>query len=132
MMRKLLAPVMLACGLVLAGCQNVRLPAFDLSNAATLNTIYGLENAYGIVINAANAYRALPLCRTGTVPGATNICARRSVIVRLQSAMARARLAVNHAVNFSRAYPSVDITNVISAAQTALTDVHEILASGAN
>lgn len=131
-MRKLIALAALACGLVLAGCQSVQLPSLDLSNTVTLNTIYGVENAYGIAASAANAYKALPLCHTGTTPGAANICARRSVIVRLQGAMARARLAVNNAVHFARAYPSLDITNVLGAAQTALLDVQQVLASGAN
>ncbi len=97
----------------------------------TLNTIYGIYGIYGIAASAANAYKALPLCRTGTVPSAANICARRSVIVRLQAAMVRARLAVNRMVAFAKAYPSVDITNVAGAAQVALSDVQQILAEGA-
>lgn len=130
-MRKFFACAALAFGLALGGCQSVGLPSLNLNTAITLNTIYGIENAYGIAVNAANAYKALPLCKTGTVPGATNICAKRSVIVNLQSVMRRARLAVNNAVTFAKAYPAVDITNVIAAARTALIDVQQILASGA-
>ncbi len=129
-MRKLLACAALAFGLALAGCQSV-LPSLNLSTAVTLNTVYGIENAYGVAVNAANAYKALPLCKTGTIPSATNICAKRSVIVNLQSAMRRARVAVNNLVNFQKTYPSVDITNVLSAAQTALIDVQQVLVSGA-
>jgi hypothetical protein len=128
-MRKLLACAALALGLALAACQTV-LPSLNLNTAVTLNTVYGIENAYGVAVNAANAYKSLPLCRTGTVPGAANICARRSVIVNLQSAMRRARVAVNNLVNFQKTYPSVDITNVMSAAQSALLDVQQVLASG--
>lgn len=128
-MRKLFACAALAFGLALAGCQTV-LPSLNLNTAVTLNTVYGIENAYGVAVNAANAYKALPLCRTGTTPSAANICARRSVIVNLQSAMRRARVAVNNLVNFQKTYPSVDITNVLSAAQTALIDVQQVLASG--
>jgi hypothetical protein len=73
----------------------------------------------------------LPLCRTGTVPGAGNICARRSVLERLQGAMRKARIAVNNLVAMQKAYPSVDITNALSAAQSALILVQQILASGA-
>jgi hypothetical protein len=97
-----------------------------------LNTVYGLENAYGLAVNAANAYKALPLCKTGTTPSATNICAKRSVIVNLQGAMSRARLAVNNAVAFQKAYPTLDVTNVVAAAQTALSNVQAVLVSGAN
>lgn len=130
-MRKLFACAVLFVGLALAGCQTV-LPSLNLNNAVALNTVYGLENAYGIAVNAANAYKALPLCKTGTTPSATNICAKRSVIVNLQAAVSRARVAVNNVVNFQKTYPTVDITNVISAAQTALYDVQTVLASGAN
>jgi uncharacterized lipoprotein YajG len=130
-MQKRTAVAVLACGLVLAGCQTT-LPSLNLNNAVALNTIYGVENAYGVAVNAASAYKALPLCRTGTVPSASNICAKRSVIVNLQSAMRRAQLAVNNAVAFQKAYPSVDATNVIGAAQTALLNVQQVLASGGN
>ena len=131
-MRKLVAATALASGLVLAGCETVSLPSLNLNTAVTLNTIYGIENAYGVAVNAANAYKALPLCRTGTRPSAANICARRSVIVNLQSAMSRARLAVNNAVAFQKTYPTLDVTNVVAAAQAALNNVQAVLVSGAN
>lgn len=121
--------VALVGGFLLAGCQTT-LPSLNLDTAVTLNTIYGIENAYGVAVNAANAYKALPLCKTGTVPSATNICAKRSVIVNLQAAMRRAQVAVNNAVAFQKTYPTVDVTNVVSAARAALLDVQQILASG--
>jgi hypothetical protein len=130
-MRKFAAAVALVSGLALAGCQTASLPSLNLNTAVALNTIYGIENAYGVAVNAANAYKALPLCRTGSVPGATNICAKRSVIERLQAAMRKARLAVNNLVALQRAYPSVDITNALAAAQSALIGVQQVLASGA-
>ncbi|HEU4804282.1 MAG TPA: hypothetical protein VFS91_00480 [Nitrobacter sp.] len=130
-MRKLVAAIAVVCGLALAGCQTVALPSLNMNTAVTLNTIYGIENAYGVAVNAANAYKALPLCRTGTVPGAANICARRSVIERLQAAMRKARLAVNNLVELQKAYPSVDITNALSAARSALIGVQQVLISGA-
>jgi hypothetical protein len=129
-MRKLVAATVLVFGLALAGCQTVALPSLNLNTAVALNTVYGIENAYGVAVNAANAYKALPLCRTGTTPSATNICARRSVIERLQAAMLKAHLAVNNLVALQKAYPSVDITNALSAAQAALIVVQQILASG--
>lgn len=130
-MRNLRVVAALALSLALANCTTV-LPSVNISNAVALNTVYGVANAYGIAVNAANAYRALPLCATGTRPSATNICAKRSVIVNLQSAMSRARLAVNNAVAFQKAYPTLDVTNVVAAAQVALSDVQAVLASGAN
>lgn len=130
-MRKLVAATVLVFGLALAGCQTVALPSLNLNTAVALNTVYGIENAYGVAVNAANAYKALPLCRTGTTPSATNICARRSVIERLQAAMLKAHLAVNNLVALQKAYPSVDITNALAAAQSALIGVQQVLASGA-
>lgn len=130
-MRKLVAAIVLVWGFALAACQTTSLPSLNLNTAVTLNTIYGIENAYGVAVNAANAYKALPLCRTGSVPGATNICAKRSVIERLQAAMRKARLAVNNLVALQKAYPSVDITNALAAAQSALIGVQQVLASGA-
>ena len=130
-MQNLQVAAALALSLALANCTTV-LPSVSISNAVALNTVYGVANAYGIAVNAANAYKALPLCATGTRPSATNICAKRSVIVNLQSAMSRARLAVNNAVAFQKAYPTLDVTNVVAAAQAALSDVQAVLASGAN
>jgi len=130
-MRKLVAATAVVSSLALAGCQTASLPSLNLNTAVTLNTIYGIENAYGVAVNAANAYKALPLCRTGTVPGAANICAKRSVIVNLQAAMRKARLAVNNLVAFRKAYPSVDITDMLSAAQSALIGVQQVLTSEA-
>jgi hypothetical protein len=45
--------------------------------------------------------------------------------------MLRAKVAVNNLVTFEKTYPSVDITNALSAAQTALLNVQQVLASGA-
>jgi hypothetical protein len=53
------------------------------------------------------------------------------VIVRLQAAMSKARIAVNNLVGLQKAYPSIDITNALSAAQSALIGVQQVLASGA-
>lgn len=130
-MRKLVATIAVVSGLALAGCQTVALPSLNLNTAVSLNTVYGIENAFGVAVNAANAYKALPLCRTGTEPGVANICAKRSVIERLQYAMRKARLAVNNLVALRKAYPSVDITNAIAAARSALIVVQQIPLSGA-
>ena len=76
----IVATIAVVSGLALAGCQTVALPSLNLNTAVSLNTVYGIENAFGVAVNAANAYKALPLCRTGTEPGVANICTKRSVI----------------------------------------------------
>lgn len=128
-MRKILAIGLLA--LSLGGCQTVQLPSLNLSSTVAMNAVYGVENAYGVAITAANAAKSLPLCLTGTTPSATNICVKRSFIVGLQPKVAKARTTVNNMVAFQRAYPTLDITNVLSAAQTAVSDLQSFLASGA-
>ena len=45
--------------------------------------------------------------------------------------MRNARLAVNNLVALQKAYPSVDITNALAAARSALIGVQQILLSGA-
>lgn len=128
-MKKLLIVAALALGL--AGCQTVGLPSLNLNTAVAMNTVYGVENAYGVAITAADAAKSLPLCATGTTPGATNICVKRSFIVGLQPKVSKARQAVNNMVAFQKAYPTLDVTNVLSAAQTAVSDLQSFLASGA-
>jgi uncharacterized protein HemX len=95
-----------------------------------MNTVYGVENAYGVATTAANAAKSLQLCLTGTVPSATNICVKRSFIAGLQPKVSKARQAVNNMVAFQKAYPTLDVTNVMSAAQTAVSNLQSFLASG--
>jgi len=130
-MRKLVATIAVASGLALAGCQTVALPSLNLNTAVSLNTVYGIENAFGVAVNAANAYKALPLCRTGTEPGGGQHLYQTFGDQKLQSAMRKARLAVNNLVALQKAYPSVDITNALAAARSALIVVQQILLSGA-
>lgn len=130
-MRKSVAAAIAAGGLALAGCQTATLPSLNLNTAVSLNTIYGIENAYGVAIAAASAYKVLPLCRTGTVPSATNVCAKRSTIVSLQTGMRKARVAVDNLVTLHRTYPSVDITNALAAARAALNGIQQTLVTGA-
>lgn len=129
-MRKFVVAALAAGGLALAGCQTAGLPSLNLSTAVSLNTIYGIENAYGVAVAAANAYKSLPLCKTGTAPSATNVCARRSTLLSLQAGMRKARVAVDTLVTLHRTYPSVDLTNAIAAARAALSGIQQTLATG--
>lgn len=129
-MRKFVVAALAAGGLALAGCQTVELPSLNLNTAVSLNTIYGIENAYGVAVAAANAYKTLPLCRTGTVPSTTNVCAKRSTLVSLQAGMRKARVAVDNLVALHKTYPSVDLTNALAAARAALSGIQQTLATG--
>jgi hypothetical protein len=123
-MRKLL--ILAAVGLSLGGCATG--PKLNLNSSVSLNTIQSVEAAYGIALSGERAYKALPLCKTGTVATVTSPCAQRSVVVKLQAADLKAISAMEKANTFMKAYPTVDATNVISAAATAVGDLQDLLA----
>jgi hypothetical protein len=122
-MRKIISALALTAAAALAGCAS-----FNINTATSRNTLYGITNAYGVLLSGANAYKSLPLCKTGTQPSLTNICAKRSLIVQIQAADKKAIAAINDADNFIKAYPTVDATNVIQAAQTALINYQAVMA----
>lgn len=130
-MRKIaLAAAAALVALSLGGCANKQLlPSVNLSNAVTLNTLQGVEATYGIALSAERAYKALPLCKTGTTTTVTNPCAKRSIIVTLQEADRKAIAAIDRANTFVKMYPTVDATNVISAAAAAVSDLKSLLAT---
>lgn len=117
-MRKLLIGI--ALSISLAGCAGT-MPSLNLSNNVSLNTSFGLANAYAIAQQQALAYKALPLCLTGTSPSATNFCAKRSIVVRLQQADAKASAALVALDGFLKQFPTLDASNVIAAAQAAVS-----------
>ncbi len=117
-------------GAVLGGCQ---LPTLQVNSAVSRNTIFAAANTYGVALSIASGYKKLPLCRTGTVASPSNICAQRSIIVRMQAADARAVTAITNANNFVKKYPNLDATNVIQAAQQAIADYQAVISnSGVN
>lgn len=127
-MKKLFA--VLLVGLSLAGCASSSL---KLNSAMGLNTILGVEGAYGIALSGERAYKALPLCLTGTKATPLSPCAQRSIIVRLQAADMKAISAIKNANAFIKAYPTVDASNVIGAASAAVSAIQNILStSGVN
>jgi hypothetical protein len=127
-MKKLFAIALVAIGL--AGCAT---PSVKLNTAVGLNTMLGVESAYGIALSGERAYKALPLCLTGTRATVTNPCAQRSVIVRLQAADRQAISAIRNANTFIKTYPTVDASNVIAAASSAVGTLQSILsANGVN
>jgi hypothetical protein len=124
-MRKLL--ILAAVGLSLGGCATG--PKLNLNSSVSLNTMQSIEAAYGIALSGERAYKALPLCKTGTVATVTSPCAQRSVVVNLQAADRKAISAIQQANAFIKTYPTVDATNVISAAATAVDNLKNLLSS---
>lgn len=119
-MRKIALVIAMALGT--SGC--ALLTGFN--NPISLNELGGIESSYGIALSAAVAYRSLPLCKTGTIASATNVCAQRSIIVKLQTADATAEAAIVAANAFVAANPTLDATSVITAAQSALAGLQAI------
>jgi hypothetical protein len=120
-MRKFIAIAALA--LSLAGC----LPTINVANSVNLNTIEGVVSGYGILLEQEKLLKTQPLCKTGTAPSINNICVKRSMIVRLQSADKIANATINQAVLFVQKNPTVDPTQYISAASSALTGLETIV-----
>lgn len=114
----------LTLAFALAGCNP--LPTVNLANQVNLNTTQGLVAGYGILVNQEELLKAQPLCLTGTKPSLTNLCVPRSVIVRLQDGTRIAQKAVNAAVAFEKAHPTIDPTQYISAATDALLAVQNV------
>lgn len=126
MLRRLFVlPWLAAAALSLAACGS--LPTVNLTNQVNLNTLDGVVAGYNIVLNAETALKQTPLCKTGTSPSLTNVCVKRSLIVRLQEKDRLANLAVNTAVAFVANHPSVSPTEYISAARDALSGVQAII-----
>lgn len=103
----------LILALALGGCTT-------FNNPISLNTLGGMESAYGLALSAAVAYRNLPLCRTGTIATATNVCAQRSIIVKLQNSSKAANVAIHSARDFVVNNPTLDASVLIATAQSAL------------
>lgn len=123
-MRKISVTIAVLSALTLGACSTL-----NIGGAVTLNTLDGIISGYGLLLNAENTYKALPLCKTGTKPAVTNICAERSIIVRLQAADKVANQAVNSAEAFVKANPTIDPTQYISTAQAALAALQTVLNS---
>lgn len=122
-MRKLIAVAALALGL--GACSS--LPTLNIANSVNLNTLEGVVSGYGILLNQELLLKQQPLCKTGTAPSITNLCVKRSTIVRLQSADKIANVTINQAVLFAKNNPTVDPTQYISAASSALGSLQTVV-----
>lgn len=98
---------------LLAGCASIK-------NPITNNTLGSMIDTLGIADSALIAYRGLPRCTTTHNFSLTNICHKRSVLITAQAYDRAANTAINKAVAFTKANPTLDATSVISAAQSAL------------
>jgi hypothetical protein len=112
--------MLLALPLLLTGCLST------IQNPVNDNDMAIVYSAYGSTLAVANAYRSLPLCRTGSVFSASNLCAKRSVIVQLQKADRQARIAMNTAQIFINNNPTLSASSLIGIAQAAVSAFQQI------
>lgn len=123
-MKRFLVAACLALSLgACAQLQNaVGIATTSVSNPISLNQLAAVESSYAAILSVAVKYRRLPLCRTGeTEFSGPTLCARRSVVVQIQSANRTAHAAILTARNFVRRNPTVDASAVIAAAVDAVS-----------
>lgn len=101
-------------GFMLSGCASVKNPVDNNALGSAIST-------YGILQSAVIAYRGLPRCTTENNFSATNVCYKRSVLVKAQAYDKAANAAINNAVDFKRNNPTLDAGSYISAATLAVT-----------
>jgi len=94
------------------------------NNPLTISRLASLESAYGIALSGAVAY--YELYKTNRCTKAhpfnpiSNLCAARSIVVRLQQADIRAQSALQAARKFVINNPTIDATALLDAAQVAI------------
>lgn len=116
-MKKLLIPI--AFALALAGCAG-GLPTLNLQTTVSMNSLLGVEAAYGVALSGERTYKRL--CISHAVTGSC-----RTVVASLQAADRTAIQSIHSARDFIQAYPTIDPTNLISAASTAVGQLQSIL-----
>lgn len=80
----------------------------------------GAISTYGILQSAIIAYSGLPRCTISKPFSATNICYKRSVLVKAQSYDKAANEAINTAAEFQRNNPTLDASSYVTAAIAAV------------
>jgi hypothetical protein len=127
-MKKLLIIPALALTLFAGGCAT---PAGQLFTTGVANPVgddqlAAVISSYGVAQTAAIGYMNLPRCTKTANFSATNICSKRSVKVVIQAADRDASSAINKAVAFTRANPTLDASAVIDAAYQAVATFNQL------
>lgn len=111
MIKRLLAISALA--LFLVGCAAIKNPVNNNAMGTAIST-------YGILDTAVIAYRNLPRCTVSQNFSATNICHKRSILVQAQAYDKAANAAINNAVAYQQANPTLDASSYVQAATLAV------------
>ena len=132
-MKRLIAIAVL---LALAGCatdksifQGGTSLTAPIQNPVTLNDWATIEIAYAGSVRLALTYRRLPLCKAGQTETLTNLCARRTVLLAIQDANAKARAALLPFRGFMRNNQTLSALTAIGAVRQAVSDFQNVLAT---
>jgi hypothetical protein len=133
---KYLATTALMLSFALTGCVNgpngtkVFLPTASVVNPVTPLSLYDIKATYAIAQVGADTYiqryRDGFRCTTTKLESVTNLCSRRSIVLKMQDADRKAQVAMGKADTFILNNPTIDASSVISAAQLAVTAFYQI------
>jgi hypothetical protein len=133
-MRKLLLAVTLS--LYVAGCatlpngQKVFLPTASVANPVTPMSLYDIKATYAIAQAGADAYiqryRDGHRCTKTALESVTNLCSRRSIVLKMQMADSKAQVALGQVDTFIMNNPTLDASSAIAAAQLAVNAFYTI------
>lgn len=99
----------------LAGCQSTK-------NPVSQKNIFEVEAGYDATfLVPASAYSRLPLCAAGTTISASNVCASKSVLGKLQQADRNVQASFTAARNYVTAHPTLDASAYLTAAILAVS-----------
>lgn len=128
--------LVLVLGFVLVSCVNgpngtkIFLPTASVANPVTSTSLYDLKATYAIAQAGADTYiqryRDGFRCTTARLESVTNLCSRRSIVIKMQVAESKASIALGQVDAFVRDNPTLDASSVISAAQRAVTTFYQI------
>ncbi len=128
-MKKILV---ICLALSLGGCATpfgTRVSTFlttGVANPVGNDQLAAIISSYGVAQTAAIGYMGLPRCTKTNNFSATNICSKRSVKVIIQAADREASGAINAAVEFTRANPTLDASSLIDAASAAVAKFNQL------
>ncbi len=111
-MKRFLVAALIA--LSLGACATVK-------NPITSSQLATIESSYGVVLSGAVAYRNRPRCTKMALESVSNICARRSIVLRMQAADRTAQVALGRARAFVTNNPTLDASSLLQAAQDAVS-----------
>jgi len=125
----LLSFTLAACATLPDGTK-VFLPTASVNNPVSPSTLYDIKATYAVEASGAaeyiERYRQGHRCTKTSLESVSNICSRRSIVLKLQKADRDAQLSLGKATTFIRDNPTLDASSLISAAQIAVTAFYTI------